>query len=168
MQICPLSASVSLGPLIGFPLVGWMLERHGWRTAYHAVGLAGVIVAIVFFLAVREPARAARPAAVEKIGFFKGAVQLLKTPSFACVIFAGGFNAINQGAVITWGPTFLDRVQHLGPQQIGVYFGTLRGIAGLIGAWRDTAALAGELALVTAVARDGNVGCAVLEAGHLG
>jgi 3-oxoacyl-[acyl-carrier-protein] synthase II len=41
-------------------------------------------------------------------------------------------------------------------------------IAGLIGAWRHTAALAGELALVTAVARDGNVGCAVLEAGHLG
>lgn len=41
-------------------------------------------------------------------------------------------------------------------------------IAGLLGAWRHSAAPAGELALVTAVARDGNVGCAVLEAGALG
>ncbi|MFI2200757.1 beta-ketoacyl synthase N-terminal-like domain-containing protein [Streptomyces sp. NPDC020192] len=41
-------------------------------------------------------------------------------------------------------------------------------IAGLIGAWRHTAASEGELALVTAVARDGNVGCAVLEAGSVG
>jgi MFS family permease len=129
-----LSASVSLGPLIGFPAVGWILEHHGWRTAYHVVGLAGVLVAIVFFLAVREPPRTARPATAQKTGFFEGAGKLLKTPSFACVIFAGGFNAINQGAVITWGPTFLDRVHHLGPQDIGVYFGTLRGIAGLIGA----------------------------------
>ncbi|WEK46501.1 MAG: MFS transporter [Candidatus Andeanibacterium colombiense] len=129
-----LSASVSLGPLIGFPVVGWMLEHHGWRTAYHAVGLAGVVVAIVFFLVVREPPRSARPAAAPKVGFLDGAARLLKTRSYALVIFAGGFNAINQGALLTWGPTFLDRVQHLGPQETTLYFGTLRGIAGLIGA----------------------------------
>lgn len=41
-------------------------------------------------------------------------------------------------------------------------------IAALIGTWQHTTAPAGELALVTAVARDGNVGCAVVEAGHLG
>jgi hypothetical protein len=33
-----------------------------------------------------------------------------------------------------WGPSFLARVHHLGPQEIGGYFGTLRGAAGLIGA----------------------------------
>lgn len=129
-----LSASVSLGPLIGFPVVGWLLEDYGWRTAYHAVGLAGVAVAVIFFLAVREPPRGARSATGPKVGFFAGTGKLLKTPSYAFVIFAGGFNAINQGAIITWGPTFLDRVHHLGPQEIGVYFGTLRGVMGLLGA----------------------------------
>lgn len=128
-----LSASVSLGPLVGFPIVGWLLEDYGWRTAYHVVGLAGVAVAVVFFLLVREPLRRSPPRTA-RVGFLEGAGKLLRTRSYALVIFAGGFNAINQGAVITWGPTFLDRVHQLGPQDIGVYFGTLRGVAGLAGA----------------------------------
>jgi 3-oxoacyl-[acyl-carrier-protein] synthase II len=55
-------------------------------------------------------------------------------------------------------------------ESIGECFGAggALQIAGLLGVWRHTAAPAGELALVTAVARDGNVGCAVLEAGTLG
>lgn len=128
-----ISASVSLGPLVGFPIVGWLLEDYGWRTAYHVVGLAGVAVALAFFLTVREPPRRTPPKA-GGIGFFEGAGKLLRTPSYTLVIFAGGFNAINQGAHLTWGPTFLDRVHGLGPQDIGVYFGTLRGVAGLFGA----------------------------------
>jgi MFS family permease len=128
-----ISASVSLGPLVGFPIVGWLLEHYGWRTAYHAVGLAGVVVAVVFFFVVREPPRRA-PAQVARVGFLEGIGKLLRTRSYALVIFAGGFNAINQGAHLTWGPTFLDRVHGLGPQDIGVYFGTLRGVAGLFGA----------------------------------
>ena len=129
-----LSASVSLGPLIGFPAVGWMLAHYGWRAAYHAVGLAGIVVAVIFFLTVREPPRAARSEAKDRIGFFTGVGKLLRAPSYGFVVVAGGFNAINQGAVLTWGPTFLDRVHHLGPQDIGIYFGTVRGVAGLIGA----------------------------------
>ena len=129
-----LSASVSLGPLVGFPAVGWLLEHYGWRVAYQVVGLAGVVVAVVFFLAVREPPRGSRPQSLEKIGFFEGTRRLLKTPSYALVIFAGGFSAINQGAHLTWGPTFLERVHGLGPQDIGIYFGTLRGVTGLTGA----------------------------------
>ena len=129
-----LSASVSLGPLIGFPVVGWMLAHYGWRAAYHAVGLAGMVVAGIFFLAVREPPRAVRRDTAAKVVFLPGVGKLLKTPSYAFVVFAGGFNAINQGALLTWGPTFLDRVHHLGPRDIGIYFGTVRGIAGLAGA----------------------------------
>lgn len=129
-----LSASVSLGALIGFPIVGWLMEHHGWRAAYQVVGLAGIAVAVIFFLAVREPARSRPADGGEKIGFIEGSRKLLSTPSYALVVFAGGFNAINQGAHLTWGPTFLDRMRDLGPQEIGFYFGSLRGIAGLAGA----------------------------------
>jgi 3-oxoacyl-[acyl-carrier-protein] synthase II len=54
-------------------------------------------------------------------------------------------------------------------ESVGECFGAagVLQIAGLIGVWRHTATPAGELALVTAVARDGNVGCAVLESGAL-
>jgi len=128
-----LSASAYLGPLLGFPLVGWLLGNYGWRTTYHAAGAAGLVVAILLLIAVREPPRRA-DAHAEGSDFLSGVGCLLHTPSYRYVVLAGGFNAINQGAHLTWGPTFLDRVHGLGPQEIGVYFGSLRGVAGLAGA----------------------------------
>lgn len=134
------SASAYVGPLVGFPLIGWIIAEHGWRWAFYAMGAAGLVVAVVLALSVREPARAttaragADPAR-EAHGFVEGIRNLLTIPSYRYVIFAGGFNAINQGAHITWGASFLDRVHHLGPEQVGFYFGTLRGAAGLIGAF---------------------------------
>lgn len=129
-----MSASAYLGPLIGFPVIGWLLAAHGWRATFMAAGLAGLAVAIIFFLGVREPPRRRPAVAADGPGFAASVGRLLSIRSYAFVVLAGGFNAINQGAHLTWGPTFLERVHHLGPQEIGVYFGTLRGIAGLAGA----------------------------------
>lgn len=134
------SASAYIGPLVGFPLIGWIIAEHGWRWAFYSMGAGGLILAVVLALSVREPARAttqrsASDPAREAIGFVDGLKGLLSIPSYRYVIFAGGFNAINQGAHITWGASFLDRVHHLGPEQVGFYFGTLRGAAGLIGAF---------------------------------
>ena len=42
--------------------------------------------------------------------------------------------SINIGGFLAWAPTFLVRIHHLSAQGIGTYFGTLRGIAGLLGA----------------------------------
>lgn len=129
-----LSASAYLGPLVGFPVVGWLLATQGWRAAYTVTGAAGLVVALLFFLTVREPPRR-KPASSESgVGFLNGIRRLLSTRSYPLVVFAGGFNAINQGAHLTWGPTFLERVHGLDPQAIGAYFGTLRGAAGLAGA----------------------------------
>ncbi|MCW3838324.1 MFS transporter [Sphingomonas canadensis] len=130
-----LSASAYLGPFVGFPIVGWLLAEHGWRAAYYATGIAGVAMAAAFFLTVREPPRGqAGPAVPGGGGFVAGVRRLLATPSYRLVVLAGGFSAVNQGAHLTWGPTFLARVHHLDPQAIGLYFGTLRGAAGLAGA----------------------------------
>jgi len=134
MAFSALSASAYLGPLVGFPIVGWLIAEHGWRMAYYAAGGAGLTVALLFFLLVREPARQHRTGGGEASPFGTRIKRLLRTRSYAFIIFAGGFNAINQGAHLTWGPTFLDRVRGLGPQDIGVYFGSLRGVCGLAGA----------------------------------
>jgi MFS family permease len=134
------SASAYVGPLVGFPLIGWIIAEHGWRWAFYVMGAGGLIIALVLALTVKEPSRAttargAADPAREAAGFIDGVKGLLSIPSYRYVIFAGGFNAINQGAHITWGASFLDRVHHLGPEEVGFYFGTLRGAAGLIGAF---------------------------------
>lgn len=129
-----LSASAYLGPLAGFPAVGWLIAHHGWRAAYAATGVAGVAFAVLFFAVVREPARQGPTQGPVRQGFAAAVGRLLAIPSYRLVVLAGGFNAINQGAHLTWGPTFLARVRHLDPQQTGAVFGVLRGLSGLAGA----------------------------------
>ena len=51
------STGVHLGVLIGFLAGGFISQMLGWRAAFMAVGIPGVIFAIVFFLTVREPER---------------------------------------------------------------------------------------------------------------
>jgi MFS family permease len=129
-----LSASAYMGPLAGFPAVGWLIAHHGWRGAYAAVGLAGIAFAGVFFMVVREPGRNAHAQGPVRAGFGGAAGRLLAIPSYRLVVLSGGFNAINQGAHLTWAPTFLTRVHHLDPLQASAVFGVLRGLAGLAGA----------------------------------
>ena len=46
-----------LGTIIGFALAGIIAAKFGWRAAFLAAGIPGLILAIVVFLTVREPAR---------------------------------------------------------------------------------------------------------------
>jgi MFS family permease len=129
-----MSASSYLGPLVGFPLIGLVTAHHGWRAAFLAAGIPGVVIAAIFFLTVKEPVRHERGDANNRIDFKTGIRQLVRTRSYLYVVLAGGLSALNQGSLLAWGPSFLSRIHHLDPQQIGQYFGSLRGITGLIGA----------------------------------
>lgn len=131
-----ISASAYIGPLVGFPLIGWILAEHGWRSAYVVMGAGGLVLALIFALTVREPRRGfSKAQEPSQLGFLEGLRRLWAIPSYRFVVLAGGFNAINQGAHLTWGATFLDRIHDLGPQDVGFYFGTMRGAAGLVGAF---------------------------------
>ena len=48
---------VPLGSMLGSFLGGWGNQLYGWRTAFMLVGAPGVVVALLVFLTVREPAR---------------------------------------------------------------------------------------------------------------
>jgi len=50
------SVVLSVGFMAAFPLVGWVVQAHGWRTAWFAVGIALILgLAPVSWLIVRRP-----------------------------------------------------------------------------------------------------------------
>ena len=51
------STGVHIGVLVGFLLGGFLDQILGWRAAFMAVGVPGVIFATVFFFTVKEPQR---------------------------------------------------------------------------------------------------------------
>jgi MFS family permease len=136
-----LSASAYLGPLLGFPVIGWLAVEYGWRSAFLAAGVGGLVLAFVFLLTVREPARGAVGGAksvasplISKAEFQANVARLLATRSFVWIAVSGALSAINFGSMLTWGPSFLARLHHLDPRSTAYYFGTVRGAAGMIGA----------------------------------
>jgi MFS family permease len=132
-----LAASVYVGPLVGFPLLGMVISDRGWRAAFLAAGIPGLLVALVFYLVAREPVRVQRVANGATAGWREMRARfrdLLQIRSYLFVVIAGALSAISFGSTLSWGPTFLTRVHGLDPVSVAWYFGTVRGIAGLCGA----------------------------------
>ncbi|HEY6923620.1 MAG TPA: MFS transporter, partial [Steroidobacteraceae bacterium] len=55
---------VPLGSMLGSLLGGWGNELYGWRNAFMLVGTPGVLIALLVFLTIKEPARGQSDAGV--------------------------------------------------------------------------------------------------------
>ena len=72
------AVGVNLGIMVAFLAGGWLAHRFGWRIAFVAVGLPGLLLAPFFFMRGREPARRelgaaeAAPSMVECLRFLHG------------------------------------------------------------------------------------------------
>jgi predicted MFS family arabinose efflux permease len=125
-----------LGILIGLTAGGWLNESFGWRTTFIAVGLPGLLVALVFALTVREPVRGqseGRDDSEEQEHWWDVVRYLWSRPafrhlSFAAPLFVSAFYCIN-----IWGPTFLIRVHGMTTSEVGVRLGPILGIGGALG-----------------------------------
>jgi MFS family permease len=132
-----LAASVYVGPLFAFPLLGWITSTYGWRSAFMVAGLPGIFIALVFYVTVREPRRIhakSAKSAVSTANIRTSLTELWRTRSYRLIVLAGGLSAVSFGSMLSWGPTHLARIRHLDPVQTAYYFGTVRGVAGLSGA----------------------------------
>lgn len=119
-----------------FPIAGWIAQAHGWRMMFVAAGIPGLILALIFYLTVREPPRGAqeaRPggAAAED---FRHTLRFLAGSRTYLLILAGvtlmGANIFAAG---TWTPTFLNRVHHMGIAEVAASIGPVRGLVGAVG-----------------------------------
>ncbi|HWW66241.1 MAG TPA: MFS transporter [Sphingomonadaceae bacterium] len=121
--------------LVGFPLMGLVQQAYGWRTAFLAAGLPGLLLALVVFFTVRDPRgrSAAGPAREQAPPLGEAFRTLFDRKSFMFVMFGFALGGFGSGAFNVWGPTFLARVHHLNPAQIGASLGMAAGLAGLVG-----------------------------------
>ncbi|MBL8550330.1 MAG: MFS transporter [Hyphomonadaceae bacterium] len=137
-----LQGSNSLSILVAFPIFGWVAQHHGWRIAFILAGAPGLVLALLFFLTVKEPKRGQTDAAgpepapqVEKAAPFLATMgRLVRTRSYVLAILATTLTGISVMGVQTWLPTLLMRVHDLPPQEVGAYVGFIRGPAGVAGA----------------------------------
>jgi MFS family permease len=137
----PLALSVywlafSFGSLFLFPLLGWVALLYGWRTMFVAAGIPGMLLAILFFLTVREPPRGGTEAKAlppEKAGMLESLFYLLRQPSYLLMGGCAACMGANLYAAGSWTATFLMRVHHMSVAEVASTTGPIRGVVSFIG-----------------------------------
>jgi MFS family permease len=138
--------SIPLGIAVGIALGGFIAQKWGWRHAFGVVAVPGVIVAVLFFFVkdyktveLVKTAEGCEPgtARVKMSGqdIFRAFIQvpslILTNAGFIGCIFANN-------AIMTWLPSYLNRVEGLSMAQAGLKTGSimLMALIGLpLGGW---------------------------------
>jgi predicted MFS family arabinose efflux permease len=124
-------SGVYLGMLGGMLGGGILVQTVGWRMGFIALGIGGMVLALVFHFTVREPLRVDQPPAhtVGK-GIWR---QLGDLQCFFMLVLAFAFVGL-AGSVMAWLPSYFERAFALTPAMIGLGLGLCIGLASGIGA----------------------------------
>ena len=126
---------IYFGTGFGFAGGGLLLEWFDWRTAFFAAGLAGLPLAVLIALTVREPVRGAGAAGarVEAPPLSRLLPEVFATRAFRWLMAAAACQAFLGYAVLSWGATYLRRVFEMTAGEAGIAFGGIAAVAGGLG-----------------------------------
>ncbi|MEM6319043.1 MAG: MFS transporter [Bacteroidota bacterium] len=138
------SVGIYIGILAGYSIGGWIDQTYGWRAAFYALGIPGVIYAFLLFFTVKEPKKglldavSGRPKEKE---FFEDSSNdfgtvvryLFSKKTFVFLAFGCGIHTFTNYGVGNWAAPFLERVHELPKAQVGVILGLTSGFGGIIG-----------------------------------
>ena len=129
---------VNIGLLLAYLVGGWLVEFYGWRTTFVAVGVPGIVVALLLYFTTKEPTRGAsdKQPAEEKQAAppFSAVVRHMWTTRSTRHVVLGSTLAgfVGYGFVL-WMPTFLIRSHGLSPSEVGLTLALMTGIVGGLG-----------------------------------
>jgi MFS family permease len=123
-----------IGAWLGADMAGAVAHAYGWRAAFLALGIPGVIVGAIIYLTIREPARGrldavpdtAAPPILESLQF------LFRQKAAFHVVMASGVCALWGWGLIWFTPTFLMRNYDLNVGEAGAITGHIHLVGGII------------------------------------
>ncbi len=127
------SLGIPIGTMFGLLIGGWINEFFGWRLAFMVVGLPGILLAIIFKLTVREPARPEVAKAAANTSVRLVARYLWRQKSFVHLSIGAALHAFVGYGFLTWNPAFFIRSHGLETGEIGTNLALISGIVGGVG-----------------------------------
>jgi MFS family permease len=134
---------IPLGTAAGTLVGGLLAVHYGWRTAFIAVGLLGVLLAPVFRLVMRDPPRGGAdrapgepPIAPTPAAPLSQVVRLLAAkPSFWLLSLGAASSSVCGYGVAAWLPSFFMRSLGLTLAQTAWYYSGIAFLGGAVGIW---------------------------------
>jgi predicted MFS family arabinose efflux permease len=136
------SLGVPLGNFLGIYLGGLLVVDLGWRLTFVALGVPGLLLALIVWLTVREPARGGMddPADLaalrvkDDIPLLESVKRLWASPTFRIMSYSAAPSALCGYGMNMWMPSFLERVHALQPADYRLWLGAALGVGGGLGA----------------------------------
>lgn len=122
MSVVSIGAVTGMG--LGMIVGGWLEESHGWRVAFLAAGLPGVVLALAFRLSIREPIRGANEgrASAKSPPFASSLRFLMSSWTYRFILLANAFSLFAAMGRNLWEPSFLIRSYGLGEFTAGTWY----------------------------------------------
>ncbi len=129
-------SSATAGYLVAFVGGAQLVSHYGWRIAFIAVGLPGLLLAVVVFFTLKEPrdvlGYSARNAASDET--FAGAMrQLFRKRSYAWIVVAITLYAFFAYGVLIFFPSYMIRSLGVSLSTIGTTYGAVSAVGALAG-----------------------------------
>ena len=132
------SFGIPIGGALGIVFGGIIASKVDWRYAFFAVGIAGIVIAPIFKLTVREPERGQHdvnhvktsPPALATI-----VRKLMGKPSFWLMSFGASCSSMIGYGMFFWLPSFFVRSYSISLLDASLFFGAILLVGGLAGIW---------------------------------
>ncbi|WP_223547808.1 MFS transporter [Pseudomonas sp. A-B-19] len=124
-------AAALFGSVLGVVLGGVLAQHYGWRMAFIAVGAGGLLLAVIYPMVVREPAKPVVQTPVARMPLKAVLRTLLTTPTSQWTYLGSGLQMFIQGSVIAWMPSYLNRFHGMDMTQSATSAGLLVLVAGI-------------------------------------
>ena len=129
---------IPIGGAIGYLAGGWLDEFFGWRVAFMAVGVPGIVLAVIVRLTLREPTRgywspASATASQAAIPFKEVAGFMTGLRGFLHLSIAAALHAFYGYGAAAFNPSFYRRVHDFEQGELGSWLAGVSFFGGVIG-----------------------------------
>lgn len=130
------------GAMLGMVLAGWLGASIGWRSTFFVLGAPGLVLALVVYSMLREPARGRFDAIASNSAAhsLRSAIGVLwRCRTYRLLVAFLTLNQFIQVGLLQWWPSFYARVFGLSLTDVGLSlglaFGAGSGVGVLLGGW---------------------------------
>ena len=131
------SLGPTLGAVCGLLIGGAVADAYGWRVAFYAVGLPGLLLAVLVYFTVREPQRGRLDPTynheAEALGIFDTLKALWKNKTYVYANLAHAMAVVTGYAMSSWLPSLFLRSFEISKSEAGAIVGLFVVFGGVPG-----------------------------------
>lgn len=127
-----LIALVTATPAVTLPLVG---KVASWRAVFLGLALPGIALTVLILLTIAEPRRRGADSSAHGKGDFTESFRFIRAHARTFLFQLSGTSLLSASVygTMAWIPAFLTRTHGMPAVEIGLYYGLILGVAGVVG-----------------------------------